>query len=233
MRTLLLHIAGGYSLRETVVLAKSSGIADVSDVALLKRLRRAEEWVKALAGALFRESGMSIPRCAKQVRMRLVDGTIVKEPGKTGSQWRFHYSLQIPNLICDSFKLLPVNGEGVGESFEHFPVNKNDCVIGDRGYSTARGIRYITDQQGHVIVRVNTAALKFHPYLGAPFDLLKAIGSLSVFGQLQEWSVVIPCPDSGHIEGGGLCDPKERACDPTRSQKITPRSVQKAKDTPA
>ena len=61
---------------------------------------------------------MSIPRCAKQVRMRLVDGTIVKEPGKTGSQWRFHYSLQIPKLICDSFKLLPANGEGVGESFE-------------------------------------------------------------------------------------------------------------------
>ena len=202
MRTWLLHIAGGYSLRETVVLAKSSGIADVSDVALLKRLRRAEEWFKALAGALFRESGMSIPRCAKQVRMRLVDGTIVKEPGKTGSQWRFHYRLQIPKLICDSFKLLPANGEGVGESFEHFPVNKNDCVIGDRGYSTARGIRYITDQQGHVIVRVNTAALKFHHYLGAPFDLLKAIGSLLVFGQLQEWSVVIPCPDSGHIEGG-------------------------------
>jgi hypothetical protein len=94
MRTLLLHIACGYSLRETVVLAKSSGIADVSDVALLKRLRRAEEWFKALAGALFRESGMSIPRCANPVRMRLVDGTIVKEPGKTGSQWRFHYSLR-------------------------------------------------------------------------------------------------------------------------------------------
>src|SRR5438094_10467237 len=147
MRTLLLHIAGGYSLRETVVLAKSSGIADVSDVALLKRLRRAEEWVKALAGALFRESGMSIPRCAKQVRMRLVDGTIVKEPGKTGSQWRFHYSLQIPKLICDSFKLLQVNEEGVGESLEHFPVNKNVCVIGDSVYSSDKVICYITDHQ--------------------------------------------------------------------------------------
>src|SRR5437764_15042852 len=127
---------------------------------------------------------MSILSYVKKVCIIFVNVTIVKDPGKSGSQWRFHYSLQIPKLICDSFKLLPVNGEGVGESFEHFPVNKNDCVIGDRGYSTARGIRYITDQQGHVIVRVNTAALKFHPYLGAPFDLLKAIGSLSVFGQL-------------------------------------------------
>lgn len=35
MRTLLIHIARGYSLRETVVKAKMAGIADVSDVALL------------------------------------------------------------------------------------------------------------------------------------------------------------------------------------------------------
>src|SRR5207302_1061724 len=65
---------------------------------------------------------MSIPRCAKQVRMRLVDGTIVKKPGKTGSQWRFHYSVQTPKLICHRVELLAVNGAGVGESCEHFPV---------------------------------------------------------------------------------------------------------------
>src|SRR5258708_21316966 len=44
LRTLLLHIGKGYSLRETTARAKASGLADVSDVALLKRLRRAERW---------------------------------------------------------------------------------------------------------------------------------------------------------------------------------------------
>ena len=44
MRTLLIHIANGFSLRESVVVAKAAGIADVSDVALLKRLRSSLPW---------------------------------------------------------------------------------------------------------------------------------------------------------------------------------------------
>ena len=57
MRTLLLHIAKGYSLRETVVKAKASNIADVSDVALLKRLKFSEHWFKSLCQTLLKERG--------------------------------------------------------------------------------------------------------------------------------------------------------------------------------
>jgi hypothetical protein len=38
LRILLVHFASGYSLRETVVWAREAGLADLSDVALLKRL---------------------------------------------------------------------------------------------------------------------------------------------------------------------------------------------------
>ncbi len=44
LRVLLIHIGKGYSLRETVVIAKAAGLADISDVALLKRLRKSEGW---------------------------------------------------------------------------------------------------------------------------------------------------------------------------------------------
>ena len=37
LRTLLLHVGCGWSLRETAVQAKLAGIADVSDVTLLNR----------------------------------------------------------------------------------------------------------------------------------------------------------------------------------------------------
>lgn len=37
LRTLLLHVGWGWSLRETAVQAKLAGIADVSDVTLLNR----------------------------------------------------------------------------------------------------------------------------------------------------------------------------------------------------
>jgi hypothetical protein len=35
----------------------------------------------------------------------LLDSTQVKEPGKTGSLWRIHYSFQWPSLACDYFKI--------------------------------------------------------------------------------------------------------------------------------
>jgi hypothetical protein len=142
LRTLLLHIARGYSLRETVVKAKAAELAWVSDVALLKRLRNSREWLRELCVLLLAENGIQVPEVADGLRMRLVDATIVKEPGKTGSQWRIHYSLRLPDLRCDHFALTPTRGVGSGESFQHFPVQPGDYIIGDRGYSTAPGVDY-------------------------------------------------------------------------------------------
>jgi len=45
LRTLLIHLADGCSLRETAVRAKSGEIASISDVALLKRLKASGEWL--------------------------------------------------------------------------------------------------------------------------------------------------------------------------------------------
>src|SRR5664279_3981605 len=61
LRTLLLHVGKGYSLRETVVRAKAAGIAQVSDVALMKRLQKAEEWLRGLCVSLLQESGWEMP----------------------------------------------------------------------------------------------------------------------------------------------------------------------------
>jgi hypothetical protein len=41
LRMILLHVGRGYSLRETAVQSKLANWADISDVALLKRLRQA------------------------------------------------------------------------------------------------------------------------------------------------------------------------------------------------
>src|ERR1700730_7182237 len=56
LRTLLLSVARGYCLRETVVRAKLANWADISDVALLKRLRDSEERLRLLCIQLLRES---------------------------------------------------------------------------------------------------------------------------------------------------------------------------------
>src|SRR5260370_13818396 len=115
LRTLLLHIARGFSLRETVVMAKLANLASVSDVPLLKRLRNSEEWLRSLCVDLLQENGLALPSDETASRFRIVDGTIIKEPGKTGSQWRILYSLQLPTLGCDFFGWSPTRGKGPSE----------------------------------------------------------------------------------------------------------------------
>ena len=143
LRMLLLHVARGYSLRETVVRAKLANWTDISDVALLKRLRNSEEWLHLLCIELLRQSvayrleeGISRP-------IRIVDGTIVREPGKTGSQWRILYSIRLPSLVCDFFEVTATIGEGCGESLNRLPVGPHELILADAGCCSVAGIEYV------------------------------------------------------------------------------------------
>src|SRR5260370_33827799 len=45
LRLILMHVAGRLSLQQTVVRARELGLAQVTSVALFKRLRKAERWL--------------------------------------------------------------------------------------------------------------------------------------------------------------------------------------------
>lgn len=191
MRTLLLHLARGYSLQETVVRAKAAGVAELSAVALFKRLRQAEEWLNELCRALLPLSGLAVPTDTKAVRLRLVDSTTVKEPGKTGSWWRIQYSFQFPEFGCDYFGLHPGEGVGTGDSFTQFPISCGDHVIGDRGYSYISGVEHIAAHGGSVLVRLNPVSLPLFTPAGQRFPLLRRIATLATTGQVGAWPVVV------------------------------------------
>src|SRR6266436_5516428 len=53
LRTLLVHLAAGCSLKETATNARQAGWCDVSAVALFKRLRAAEQWLRWMADQLW------------------------------------------------------------------------------------------------------------------------------------------------------------------------------------
>ena len=194
LRTLLIHIACGYSLRETVVRARRSGLADLSDVALLKRLRKCRDWLHAICVSLFEERGMSLGT-KSGLAFRLFDATNVREPGKTGSLWRIHYSVQVPSLVCDFFKVTETKGEGTGESFTQFPVFPGDYIIADRGYCTASGIHYVASQEAFVCVRVNSQSLPMLDMRKGAFDLIGAVSKMNAQGALGWWPVLVPGPN--------------------------------------
>ncbi len=187
LRGLLLHVGLGCSLRETVVVAKSAGWLNMSDVALLKKLRQSERWLQSLCLGLLRDSALEMP-ASSGLRMRLIDATHVKEPGQTGSQWRVHFSLRVPDWTCDHFEVTSSQGEGHGESLRHFPVRTHECLIADRGYAHASGIWHVAQKGGHVIVRHHPQALPMETEAGTALDLLPWLRSVSEPGQVASKS---------------------------------------------
>jgi len=60
LRTLLIHLGCGHSLREMVARARLAQVSDLSDVALMKRLRKSKDWLYAMCMALFEEHGVAV-----------------------------------------------------------------------------------------------------------------------------------------------------------------------------
>jgi len=166
LRTLLMHVGCGHSLRETSTRVKQAGLANLSDVAILKRLRKAEGWLHALCSALFAErldNPMLLEAGARR-RLRIIDGSLISEPGQTGSTWRLHYSMGWPSLVCDFFELTPGKGKGkgTGETLSRYPVQKGDHLLGDRGFCSAKAIHHVVKAGADVTIRLNPHNIRIY-----------------------------------------------------------------------
>jgi len=82
LRVLMIHLATGCSLAETAVRARAGGLAQLSAVALFKRLQASEDWSRWLAVEERRLLADSVPASSR--RLRAVDATVVSEPGSNG-----------------------------------------------------------------------------------------------------------------------------------------------------
>jgi len=189
LRVLLLHVGRGYSLRETAVRARLAGLADVSDVAILKRLRNSDQWFRRLCVALLGESGFALRREMHGWNVRALDGTLVKEPGPKGGLWRIHYSLRLPELDCDHLELTPAHGTGNGEKLERFPAAPGDLILADRGYCRPASIAALQRQGAAVIVRLNTSTLPLRDSQGQKFPLREYLHELGAEPGPRQWAV--------------------------------------------
>ncbi|MFZ1155149.1 MAG: IS4 family transposase [Solirubrobacteraceae bacterium] len=203
LRTLLLHVGKGFSLRETAVRAKLADWADVSDVALLKRLRTSESWLRGLCLELLKEAGFSGPS-AEGPNIRIVDGTIVREPGKTGSQWRILYAIRLPKLECDFLEVTAAEGIGNGESFTRLPAQSGDLILADAAYCRLPGMVAMKQKGADVLVRVNPATFVAYGSGKRRFALLQQVRKISRSGQVREWKIRLR-GSGGEPMAGRLC----------------------------
>ena len=195
LRLILLHVAGGLSLRQTVVRAEAFGWTSLSDVALLKRLRASANWLEYLCSALW--GAMKWPP-GLEVRgraWRIVDATTIQEPAATGISWRVHYAVRLPTLVCDFIAVTGVRG---GETLCRLPLRTGDVILADRGYSHRAGVAWVLSQGGHVIVRHQGANFPLLSRAGHAFELLKELRALSGH-QPGSWAVAFE--EAGHRWG--------------------------------
>jgi hypothetical protein len=226
LRVMLIHLAEGCGLRATAARATLAGIADVSDVALLKRLRSCGAWFewlsRQLRGAPELTQAQSAPGIVGQRRLRLVDGGVVSEPGVTGSKWRLHYSITLPQLHCEEVHLGPSDD---GETLKRFAIEPGDILVADRGYAHPAGIAHVRAGGGDVLVRMNLVTLPLQdPRTGQRLDILECVRQLQV-GQADHWPAQVWIKPGRGQEGedqfiaGRLCAVKK-----------SPESAQKARE---
>ena len=196
LRPLLFHAVNDGGLRETVAQARAAGIAEMSQVALFKRLRTSGKWLAWIGSGLCRALREE-PRVPHGLRPRAVDSTALQGPASKGTDWRVHYSLDLRTLACDWFEVTDAHG---AELLERTPMEKGDVFLADRNYLRPAAVRAAVTAEAHVLVRLRWTHPQMLDSVGAAFHSLTHVRRLKV-GQVGDWSVSLPDPEGNPIAG--------------------------------
>ena len=174
----LLRLALGYalcdwSLATTAAAAERMGMGHLSDVAVLKRLRRCGPWLERITGQLLRQRTAvgGLPA----VRLRLGDATTVSRPGSHGADWRIHACYDAGRGQFDQFVLTDATG---GESLRRYPLQPGDVLVADRGYAHVEALAAVVAVPAYFVVRMPWNRLVFRSEAGEAWDLLAFLRGL-------------------------------------------------------
>jgi hypothetical protein len=183
LRLILAYCLGGMGLRSTSAWAASTGLADLSNVALLRRLRKCGAWMEHLVGTLLSTGNQP---AARGRRIRLLDGTTVPKAGKEAKKnnglWRLHCTFDLP---AERFSFIGLTDEKGGERLDRTPVAKGDILIADRGFMHPDPLAHILEQGADVIVRTGWKGARWLDESSKPFDILAALAAAGNAGVLD------------------------------------------------
>jgi hypothetical protein len=184
LRLALAYGPGGMSLRSAAAWAGLNDVASLSDVALLKRLRGAADWLGSIAGALL--GSVCAKSCvAKERRLRIVDGSSISRPGSTGTDWRLHATYEPALARFTHLEISDVHG---GEGFCRVPLRQGDIVVGDRCYARAPSLEKVTLAGADFIVRTGWSSVRLTTLDGQAVDW-NAIYAPMQPGEVREMDV--------------------------------------------
>lgn len=185
LRLALAYAVCDFSLRQTAAWAKVTGIAELSDVALLKRLRGASDWLGSLVVGWLKERGLATH--VPGIPVRLVDATVLTAPEAQGVDWRVHLGLDLDATRITSLELTDPEG---GETLLRHHVTRGEVVVADRGYCHREGIAYVLNQGGHVLIRSTWQNLPLETIKGDAVGIMSLLSTLQP-GEIGDWPVRI------------------------------------------
>jgi len=218
LQLLLIWTSAERSLMETAALAADSGLADVSDVALLRRFEKCGDWMGALLGQVL-AGGQ--PCITSPARVRLIDATTISRPGKKGIDHRIHLGMDLRSNRIDSVEL---TGVKQGETLTRFSFRAGEINIGDAGYGQRAGLAKVARSEAFFIVRFAWSNLPLETRDGQPFALLEALETLPEASP-GEFPVRFRAADGGYFDARVVAIRKsEAAATESRRKTLAERS---------
>lgn len=174
LRLIFAYSWNDWSLRTTAAWARRIGLADISDVAVLKRLRHASAWLGYILDQWFRSQGIGTT-LKSRFRLVLTDGSTIQRPGSQGTTWRLHAQWNLGTGQWEHVELTDAHG---AESLTRLRLRPDDVVLADRNYAKPTALAWIVAQKAHVIVRFGWNALRLQTLDGEPWSVLDAVRQL-------------------------------------------------------
>jgi hypothetical protein len=183
LRLVLAYCMGSSGLRSTAAWAASVGLADMSNVAVLYRLRQCGDWLAVLIGRVL---GSAAPEAGMGRLLRLVDGTTVPQAGPAARRdsklWRIHGAFDLPG---ERFGFFELTDQREGERFDRAPVVKGEIRMGDRVYLQPDRIAAVIQAGGDVVVRAGWKGACWLDAEGTSFDLIAALHGAAAAGLID------------------------------------------------
>ncbi len=152
LRLALAYASAGQSCRIT---SAWSGLAlgvDLSNPALIGRLKPSGDFLAALVGQLLARAdpGEELAAQWDGPPIRLVDGSMFTSPGAKGVQHRLHAAYDPMRGWFTSFEL--TSGK-IGENLSRADIEKGTVAVGDRNYAKTWALRKLADAEAFYCVR--------------------------------------------------------------------------------
>lgn len=170
LRLILAYCLGERGLRLTAAWATSVGLVDISNVALLYRLRRCGDWLALLVGQVLAGAA---PKASRGRLIRIVDATTVRKAGrhagKANQLWRIHSAFDLPRERFGHFEL---TDQQTGETLDRIPAVKGEIRIADRAYLQADRMAKLREAGADFLIRAGWKSAHWLDAKGRSVDLV-------------------------------------------------------------